>query len=120
MMNGLNRFRLLTVLVLSVSAVDAWALRCGNKLVSIGDHVVEVYKHCGQPVYEEQTTVVKTERYRAHRYHRIRLREREVLVRTLTYNFGPRRFMREIRVEDGVVRRIRHLDYGFRAKRSRF
>ena len=115
----LNRFRLLAVLMLTVTAMEASALRCGSRLVSVGDHVVEVFKHCGIPVYEEQTTLVKTERYRAHRFHRVRLREREVLVRTLTYNFGPRRFMQEIRVEDGVVKQIRRLDYGFRVERSR-
>ncbi|PDH40581.1 MAG: hypothetical protein CNE99_03190 [OM182 bacterium MED-G24] len=43
-----------------------------------------------------------------------------MLVRTLTYNFGPRRFMQEIRLEDGGVKHIRRLEYGFRVERSRF
>ena len=58
----LNRFRVLVVLELTMTATEATALRCCSRLVSVGDHVVEVIKHCGMPVYEEQTTLVKTDR----------------------------------------------------------
>ena len=59
---GSDRFRVLVVLELTMTAMEATSLRCGSRLVSVGDHVVEVFKHCGMPVYEEQTTLVKTER----------------------------------------------------------
>ncbi len=37
----------------------------------------------------------------------------EVVVEEWTYNFGPRRLMRVIRFENGLVTSIRQLGYGY-------
>ncbi len=45
--------RLLTGLVLALSASQAWAadtLRCGSQLISVGDRSSEVLQKCGEPV----------------------------------------------------------------------
>ena len=45
--------RLLTGLVLALSACQAWAtdtLRCGSQLISVGDRSSEVLQKCGEPV----------------------------------------------------------------------
>ena len=37
----------------------------------------------------------------------------EVPVETWVYNFGPSKFMRKLRFEDGVLVEIKVLDYGY-------
>jgi hypothetical protein len=37
----------------------------------------------------------------------------EVLIEQWTYNLGPRKLMRSIRLENGIVRDVDHLGYGY-------
>lgn len=107
-----------------LSAVDsAWALRCGNRLVKEGMHETQVIEICGEPLaavdlgYVLRPYILKrpspvggphaTRRVYAG-FHQ------ELAVRELTYNFGPHRFMRVIRLEGGVVKSIKKAGYGFR------
>ena len=40
-------------LLVTAFAPAAWALRCGNDLVSIGDHSFQVIEKCGEPIVKE-------------------------------------------------------------------
>ena len=100
----------------------AHALRCGNRLVIDGMHESEVRAICGKPVSErrlgyvlrshfDRTHGLTTTRYYGG-YHR------EVLVTELVFNFGPRKFMRKMRFEGGVLTSIETIGYGYREKRK--
>ncbi len=96
---------------------EAGALRCEHKLITEGDLSVEVKRYCGEPVavssrYALRTFVSRRGRVPFPGYGFTA----EVLVEEWTYNFGPRRLMRVIRIEDGVVVDIEPLGYGFREK----
>lgn len=115
-MHGINRKQLL-VLGLSLSigvlvSAEASALRCGQRLISIGDHQTKLLRFCGEPLSRES-------RYASRIYMGDNRRGflpgvfEEVIVEEWTYNFGPRKLMRLVRIEDGVVTEIRQLGYGF-------
>lgn len=110
---GWTAFVLVVMAALFSTPASADSLRCGNHLVTPGDHLLRVEKVCGAPDYTE--TVV-THRL-AHVYDpwlRIQLpAELLVTIEHWTYNLGPRRFMRRVRFENGTVTRIQDLDYGY-------
>jgi hypothetical protein len=96
-------------------ATDAEALRCGTRLISPGDHQAKLLEFCGEPVTVES-------RHGRGLYRGNRDRPfipglfQDVLVENWTYNFGPRRLMRRVRIEDGFVVEIKQLGYGFRPR----
>ncbi len=119
--------RLLLLLLAIGFAEPALALRCGNKLVQRGDPIPKVLKYCGEPVATQQRSIVRRgiPRSRVFRDRRLRdysedellINDRsyvEVLVEEWTYNFGPRKLMRIIRFENGLVADVTELGYGYR------
>ena len=110
-------------------ATPASALRCGNKIVKDGDPAAKVRKICGEPasiqyrtIYRggvprslaRQTTVngIRTSSDSELLIHRRSVVE--VIVEEWTYNFGPRRLMRMVRFENGLVTGVSQLGYGYR------
>ena len=102
----------------------AHALRCGNRLVIDGMHEREVKAICGKPVSErslgyvlrshfDRTHGLTTTRYYGHSGY-----YREVLVTELVFNFGPRKLMRKMRFEGGILTSIETIGYGYREKRK--
>jgi len=96
--------------VLSVlSQPSQAALRCGSNLVTSGDHKLEVLHKCGPPALKE---------YRGFRYvyspHHVQGAQSLIGadIEEWTYNFGPRRFMRQVRFANSKVIRVISLDYG--------
>ena len=104
---------------------DAWALRCGNKLVQEGMHEVRVIDLCGEPAsvrhlgYVLRPYIIKrpagdfgmrSTRHVYGGYHQ------ELLVTEMLFNFGPHKLMRLIRFEGGVVTSIKTAGYGYREK----
>jgi len=108
-----------------VLAEPAAALRCGSKLVSVGAPQGKVRKYCGEPESARVRSVYRAGRPRlrvrgADVNHRLDQEllyaDRavvEVVLAEWTYNFGPRRLMRVIRFENGLVTAIEHLGYGY-------
>ncbi len=107
-----------------LSSDPAYALRCGSRLVKDGMHESEVKAICGKPVSErslgyvlrshiDRTHGLTTTRYYGHGGY-----YREVLVTELVFNFGPRKFMRKMRFEGGVLTSIETIGYGYRDKRK--
>ena len=100
-------------------------MRCGNKLISKGDMLTKVAKHCGEPVQTERRLGLRRGVYlersdgygskeSVSRGHFISYGRREVVVEIWVMNFGPNKLMRRITFEDGFVERIEELDYGYR------
>jgi len=109
-------------------AQPASALRCRHKLIGDGAPQGKVLKFCGEPESVQVRSVYRAGLPR----HRIRQRTDrfsaaaadpellfadrayvEVRVEEWTYNFGPRRLMRVIRFENGIVTGITQLGYGY-------
>ncbi|RMF97869.1 MAG: DUF2845 domain-containing protein [Gammaproteobacteria bacterium] len=121
----MRMLRLLPVLLLLAASEPALALRCGNKLVIEGDHKAKVLKHCGEPAAVQVRRILRAGIPRppagpieqALDRRELLLHQRswvEVLVEEWTYNFGPRKLMRVITFENGLVSRITQLGYGYR------
>ena len=104
-----------TGLVLSVFITDSlYAMRCGNRLIQKEDHVSKIERYCDVPVsYQSSTAYVGRERY-DYRYRQFFYEEVPVQIEIMVFNFGPSKFMREVRLENGIVTRIKRLDYGYR------
>ncbi len=102
----------------------AHALRCGSRLVKDGMHESEVKAICGTPVSERSLGYVLPSHYdRTHglttiRYYGHSGYYSEVLVTELVFNFGPRKLMRKMRFEGGILTSIETIGYGYREKRK--
>ena len=104
---------------------QAWALRCGNRIVKEGMYETEVVDLCGEPAtvrqlgYVLRPYVIKlpagglgshgTQRVYGGYHHELEVRE-------LLFNFGPHRLMRVMRFEGGRLVSIETAGYGYREK----
>jgi hypothetical protein len=113
---------LLPALLLLAPASDAWALRCGNRVVKEGMHEARVIDLCGEPTsvrelgYVLRPYIVKvpTGSFGHHGMRRVYGGyHQEMLVTEMLFNFGPHRLMRLIRFEGGVVKSIETAGYGY-------
>ncbi len=85
-------------------------------------HEVEVIRLCGEPIsvrhlgyvvrsfsYGSRSLLPRRRDY-PHRYgHYLQ----EVEVTEMVFNFGPRKLMRKLRFEGGILRSIRTMGYGY-------
>ncbi len=85
-------------------------------------HEAEVIRLCGEPVsIRDVGFVVRSYSYgsrsltsRHHEYPRSYGHYRhEVLVTEMLFNFGPRKLMRKLVFEGGILRSIRTMGYGY-------
>lgn len=117
-------------IVLLLASTSAHALRCGRSLVKIDMHEVEVIKACGEPAtardlgYALRGTYIPTRRVvgsglTIERYPGVGHYIEEVLLTEYVYNFGPRKLMRRLLFEGGVLVRIETLGYGYNAKKNK-
>ena len=120
----------ITLSLLALTTAQASSLRCGVRLITVGDFKARVLAECGEPdqveVWEEERVykfrhhpgtygVYENYEYSGRNYeygepYRIR---KLVFVEEWTYNHGPGRFMDHLRLENGVVQHIKSGDYGF-------
>ncbi|HEX7081128.1 MAG TPA: DUF2845 domain-containing protein [Gammaproteobacteria bacterium] len=98
----------------AAGAASADALRCGANVISRGDHAAEVLHHCGEP--DSVYSWVARRGVIAARSIFLPGFVEEVLVEEWTYNLGPHKLMRQIRLENGIVRDVKHLGYGYRER----
>ncbi len=109
------------LLLAATSVVTASDFNCGAKIVTVRDRKSDVLRKCGEPSYVEVWEEVRIKRDLG-----FRLSETEVasdrsplLVKELVtveeweYNFGPSRFIRYLRFENGRLIRITEGDYGY-------
>ena len=78
-------------------------LRCGSKLVGVGDSKAKVFIICKKPDFTEKFS--KTIKTNSNTTVTV---EWEIW----TYNFGPSRFMQEVTFENGKLIKIKELGYG--------
>src|SRR5688572_16422584 len=104
----------MALLTLAASAAHADSLRCGTRLVHEGDTREVVIAKCGEATGIDRRSVWRRPVVwiRGRPFH-VGIHEIEIPVELWTYNFGPNRFMRLIRFEDGRVVDIETLDYGY-------
>ena len=128
---GIIPFILSTILsIFLFTNANASSLRCGVRLITVGDFKARVLAECGEPdhveVWEEERVysfrdhpgyygIYENYEYSTRNYehgspYRIR---KLVLVEEWTYNHGPGRFMDHLRLENGIVRGIKSGDYGY-------
>jgi Protein of unknown function (DUF2845) len=113
--------------LLLFAATPALAFRCGNRIVSDGDHYSKVLKYCGEPVGVQERVIyregITRPRFRVEGPNGLKYDKEvlqydrsyvEVLVEEWTYNFGPRRLMQLVRFENGFVVEVDQLGYGYR------
>lgn len=96
---------LLAAVSWSWSARARDTLRCGARLVSVGQSEGEVEARCGPPSFRDVET-----------YALPRNRGYAADVEVWTYNFGPNRLLRLLRFRDGELAGIRSAGYGFSGK----
>jgi hypothetical protein len=98
-------------------------LRCpSGRLVSTGDHMIEVRKKCGDPDFVAQRTEKRKIKVKVRRWLSptesedvSEEREIEVHVDEWTYDFGSDRFIRYVSFEDARVVTVTTGEYGARS-----
>jgi Protein of unknown function (DUF2845) len=102
------------IVCVSMPAISAAAMRCGNQIINRGSSSVEVTAYCGPPAQIERIvsnvggpTVVDGRVVGGS--------SEEVQVEIWTYNFGPNMLMERLRIENGIVVDVQSLGYGFNA-----
>ena len=124
--------RLLFVLSVLLLAEPALALRCQSRLISEGDPQAKVLRFCGEPTSVQQRIVYRSgipngwvnrtptvrngdseigvtrEELLIHQRSVV-----EVLVEEWLYNLGPRKLMRIVHFENGLVTDVKRLGYGY-------
>jgi hypothetical protein len=99
------------LLIAAPAAASGGAFYCGNDLVQPGDRKIEVLHVCGEPDSVDAWDAVEDGGF--FRFGRFWPSVEKVRVEEWTYNFGPNRFMRILRFENGELVKIRDGDYGF-------
>jgi hypothetical protein len=105
-----SRAAILAVTLLLATA-PAHAFRCGTRIITRGDHADKLLHYCGEPASVQtryaQRSLVTTPR---GSFYLPGLVE-EVVIEEWTYNLGPHKLMRVVRLENGLVAEIKHLGY---------
>ncbi len=94
------------------TASNAYAMRCGTRLIAKGDHISKLLRYCGEPDFAQNRSARRSYYNRYDRVLYTGLFE-EVLIQEWTYNLGPNKLMRVVKMENGVVVDVRHLGYGY-------
>ena len=113
------------VLIAALLATDAaHAFRCKNKIVRDGLHELQVIAICGEPTSRRHLGyAIRSIDYgwpgisgggiRQRRFPGVGYLSEEVAVTEFVYNFGPRKLMRQLIFEGGILVRIETLGYGY-------
>ena len=104
---------LLAALLLAGPAV-ADSFRCGNKLITDGDSADKLIARCGEPTGVTLTTILgRPVGWRFGSPYYLSNDLVEVAVEYWTYNQGPNKLMRRLRLEDGIVTEVETLGPGY-------
>jgi len=110
----MNRTRLLlgVATALFLAAAPAHAFRCGSRIITRGDHADKLLHFCGEPA-SVQTRFTHRPYITTPGGVFVPGLPEEVLVEEWTYNLGPQKLMRWVRLENGFVAEIKQLGYGY-------
>lgn len=115
---------MITALTASLAATPAHAFRCKSKIVTDGMHEQQVIAACGQPTtrrmigYALRSVSLGWRHVRPGGFSRSQYPvysnlSEEVIVTEYVYNFGPRKLMRRLIFEGGVLVDIDTIGYGY-------
>jgi len=115
------------VMLVILAAAPAHAFRCGNKIVIENMHEQQVRAACGEPTairhlgYALRSVDLRGRRGLSgtlsnRRYSHYGYYTEEVVVTEYVYNFGPRKFMRRLVFEGGILMSIESIGYGYHEK----
>jgi hypothetical protein len=96
------------------TSLPAHAFRCGTRVITRGDHASKLLEFCGEPDAVQTRLAQRpfvSRDVRGHVY--LPGFAEDVWVEEWTYNLGPNKLMRLVRMENGFVAEIRHLGYGY-------
>lgn len=99
---------------LFAGASTAHAMRCGTRLVAVGDPAARVRSLCGDPT-EVNERVIERSREVFVRRNGVLVGERvavSVVVQEWIYDLGPQQLMRQFLFEDGRLVQMNTLGYG--------
>jgi hypothetical protein len=105
------------LMIVSNPAADD-ALRCSNRVVSLGATPPEITDKCGDPDYVEQWEeggagyIYQLFDYETGRYMAPRLLKGPVRMERWTYNFGSNKFVRYLTFQNGRLIKIKTGDKG--------
>jgi len=120
----------LITMVLLLTSTSAFGFRCGRKIVTENMHEAQVIRACGSPttsrhigyavrgVYLPVRRTVSPGMTVEHFPGYGRFVE-EVALTEYVYNFGPRKLMRRLIFEGGVLVKIETIGYGYRETKSK-
>ena len=112
-------------MVLLLTSVSAHGFRCGRKIVTKNMHEAQVVRACGEPTTARRIghvvrgTYVPIRRYPSpglstEHFPGYGPYVEEVEIVEYVYNFGPRKLMRRLLFEGGVLVKIETIGYGYR------
>jgi len=113
-MSPTGRTFLLGLALAVASGTAQAAMRCGHHQIVEGDTADELQARCGPPAGVDRRTVTRPPviwRYGRPIY--VPGGQIEVAYEIWTYNFGSNQFMRRVHVEDGIVKSIETIGYGY-------
>ena len=124
----LSREALIAIVMLLLISQQALAFRCGSKLVIDGIEEQKVLDICGEPAsvrhlgyavrpYDMSSRRQTLPGLSVDRYPTYGRFSHEVLITEYIYNFGPRKLMRRLVFEDGILVTIETLGYGYLEKK---
>ena len=91
-------------------AAPAHAFRCGSRIITRGDSADKILRYCGEP---ESVQRRYSERGYISEYgRRFPGFVEELIIEEWTFNFGPQKLMRVVRLENGFVADVKVLGYG--------
>ena len=124
-----HRHRLIVAAItvaLLLGSASAFGFRCGRKLVTENMHEAQVRKACGTPttsrhigtvtrgtfipVRRNPASGITTEHFPGYGPFIV-----ELALTEYVYNFGPRKLMRRLLFEGGILVKIETIGYGYRA-----
>jgi len=105
--------RLITLLLLCCLSFSAFGFRCGTYLISKGDHYGRVLDKCGKPTFEEKWVENRVFHVKPHPLLPPEHTTSGVVIQLWTYNRGSKQFMQQLRFENGILKKIEVLEYGY-------
>lgn len=103
---------LAALLLAGPAAADSF--RCGVKLITDGDSADKLQSLCGAPTGVTRTEVLRRPvDWRFGRPYYLSHYPVPVQVEYWTYNLGPNKLMRRVKLEDGIVVEVETLGHGY-------
>ncbi|MBT8142461.1 MAG: DUF2845 domain-containing protein [Gammaproteobacteria bacterium] len=106
-------FVLLALGLLSQPLYASSYMRCSDRIIKKNDHISKIERFCRAPDSYISDTGYKTVSRYSRLYRSYFYEEVPVLYEEMLFNFGPNKFMRLVKLENGRVVHVETLGYGY-------